>query len=132
MENVRKILPVLSHLLNTQLDVETLSRISWVISYLSHGEYEQIQAVIETIDLRRLCALLVLENDELTKPVLRVFGNIATGNDEQTTFVFNLGILERLQKLVDHRDVGIKKAVYWCLSNLSSSRPHVQVRISVC
>lgn len=126
MESLRKMLPVLSHLLKTQTNTEALIDTCWAISYLSDGANERIQAVIDSIDLRRLLELL--EKDQMTNPVLRVFGNIATGDDEQTAVVVQLGVIEHLQKLIEHPKESIKVEVCWFLSNITAgTRSQIQV-----
>lgn len=126
-ENLKKILPVLDHLLKTQTDTEALVNICWSISYLCDAQNENIQAIIDLIDLGSIIELL--DNKQLIKAVLRVFGNIATGDDLQCDNVVQLGLIEYLQKLIDRTENSIKSEVCWILSNLTAGNSS-QIQVS--
>ena len=126
MEDLKKILPVLDNLLKTQTDTEALVNICWSISYLCDAPNENIRVVMDLIDLGSIIELL--DNEQLIKPVLRVFGNIATGDDIQCDTLVQLGLIEYLQKLIDHNKNSIKNEVCWILSNLTAgNRSQIQV-----
>lgn len=128
IENMKKILPVLNHLLKTETNEESLIDVCKTISSLSNGPFEYIQAVIDFIDLKRLLELL--DNDKMTAPVLRVFGNIATGEERHTEVVVQLGLIEHLSKLIETSRKSLKDEVYWMLSNIAAgSKSQIQVGI---
>jgi hypothetical protein len=54
----------------------------WAFSYLSDGENERIQKVVETGIIPKLVEFL--SDPSLVTPALKVLANIVSGNDEQT------------------------------------------------
>lgn len=127
LKDAKKILPVLGQLLKTQTNPEALTDICWTISNMGSSN-DRIREIIKSIDLRRLLELL--ENDKMTRPVLRVFGNIASGNDKQTEVIIQLGLMEHLLKLIEHTDESFRIEVCWILSNITAgTRNQIQVII---
>lgn len=126
LDSIRPALPVINDLLNRLTDHEGLVDLCWAISYLSDGTNDRIQAVLDSIDLERLVALL--DQNKFTNPVLRVFGNIATGDDAQTERVIQLGLVNHLVKLIEHPKSSIRVEVCWFLSNLTAgTKKQIQV-----
>ena len=56
----------------------------WALSYLSDGQNDKIQAVIEAGVCQRLVELLIHSSPAVQTPALRTVGNIVTGDDLQT------------------------------------------------
>lgn len=56
----------------------------WALSYLSDGQNDKIQAVIEAGVCQRLVELLIHTSPAVQTPALRTVGNIVTGDDLQT------------------------------------------------
>lgn len=82
---------VLSHLplLNAShrrfvLLLQVLTDACWALSYLSDGQNDKIQAVIEAGVCQRLVELLIHTSPAVQTPALRTVGNIVTGDDLQT------------------------------------------------
>lgn len=87
--------------------------------YASDGPNERIQAIIDQIDLNALFKLLDSDTS-LISPVLRVFGNIVTGNDAQTQIVIDLGIVSKIDQLLNSCKESIRVEACWLLSNISA------------
>ena len=65
-------------------DSEILTDGLWAISYLSEGENDRLQRVIEAGVVRRISELLMHTMATVLTPALRTIGNIVTGDDLQT------------------------------------------------
>jgi hypothetical protein len=108
-------------------DEEVLTDACWALSYLSDGDNDKIQAVIEAGVCRRLVELLNHHNPGVVTPALRTIGNIVTGNDIQTQVVLNCNILPCLLHLLQHEKETIRKETCWTISNITAgNREQIQ------
>lgn len=120
-EHVSRALPVLSRLIHSP-DEEVLTDACWALSYLSDGDNNKIEAVVNTAGVvRRLVELLMFPSASVLVPALRTVGNIVTGNDYQTQSVINSGALQCLHHLLmtTHKK-SIKKEACWTISNVTA------------
>lgn len=60
----------------------------WALSYLSDGDTERIQAVVEAGVTGPLVQLLQHSDSNVVTPALRTLGNFVTGDDLQTQVWF--------------------------------------------
>jgi importin subunit alpha-1 len=118
LESINEAFPLLNELLRTETDHDILNDTCWSLSYISDGSNERIQAVLDNFDLANLTKLL--SRDDLVSPVLRVIGNIVTGDDVQTQTILNLDVLKDLLKLLDHNKESIVKETCWTVSNITA------------
>lgn len=102
------------------LDDEVLIDACWAISYLSDGQNDKIQAVIEAGIPRRLVELLMHASTSVQTPALRSVGNIVTGDDVQTQVIINCGALPALLSLLSSTKDGIRKEACWTISNITA------------
>ncbi|GLE05980.1 hypothetical protein PINS_up015191 [Pythium insidiosum] len=116
---VQPALPTLGQLIYTS-DEEVLTDACWALSYLSDGNNEKIQAVIESGVCRRIVELLMHHSASVQTPALRTVGNIVTGDDLQTQVIINLNALPCLRALLDSPKKGIRKETCWTLSNITA------------
>ncbi len=65
-----------------------------------------------------------IDNTKVTLPLLRLFGNIVTGNAKQTQKVINSGILPYLKNFLNHEKPSIRKESCWIVSNLAAGADH--------
>jgi len=112
-------LPVLSRCLNSS-DDEILTDTCWSLSYLTDGNDQQIQSVLNTGVLQRLVALLQSRNNAVVAPALRTVGNIVTGNDEQTAFAISTGVVPTLMRLLTYPKKAVRKEATWAFSNITA------------
>ncbi|CAJ0573317.1 unnamed protein product, partial [Mesorhabditis spiculigera] len=90
----------------------------WAASYLTDGPDEQIQIAVEA-GLPSLVKGMLSDNDGVLAPALRVLGNMATGNDQLTQYVVDLGVLDLLPRLVERtKSTTIVKECCWLISNI--------------
>lgn len=118
-EQVKVALPILEKLIQLD-DEEILADACWALSYISDGNDENIQAVIEARVCEKLVDLLLHSLRVLT-PALRTIGNIVTGNDVQTQHVINSHALPFLLSLITNSpQKNIKKEAVWAISNITA------------
>ncbi|KAK1445192.1 importin subunit alpha [Babesia gibsoni] len=125
-EDVKPAIPYLAKLLD-HTDSEVLTDACWALSYVSDGNEEHIQAVLDSGVCPRLVHLLANAQPVIQTPALRTVGNIATGNDRQTQMIVDCGCIPVLYKLLFSEKKTIKKEACWTLSNIAAgSRDQVE------
>ena len=118
-ELVRPCLPTLAQLIFS-VDEEVLTDACWALSYLSDGQNEKIQKVVEAGVCRRLVELLLHPSAAVQTPALRTVGNIVTGDDLQTQIIINFNVLPCLLSLLGSPKKGIRKEACWTISNITA------------
>ncbi|KAF9669840.1 hypothetical protein SADUNF_Sadunf13G0006300 [Salix dunnii] len=129
-DQVKPALPVLQQLIHLN-DEEVLTDACWALSYLSDGQNDKIQAVIDAGVCRRLVELLLHPSPTVLIPALRTVGNIVTGDDSQTQAVIEANIILPLVNLLQHAEFDIKKEAAWAISNATSAGSHEQIQFLV-
>ncbi len=116
---VSPILPLLARLLHSK-DTETITDACWALSYLSDGNNETIDQVLNTGVAARLVELLGNHAPSVQTPALRAVGNIVTGTDKQTQTIINLNAIPALMWMLDHPKRNVRKEACWTLSNITA------------
>ncbi|KFK42624.1 hypothetical protein AALP_AA1G019500 [Arabis alpina] len=120
LDQTKPALPVLEYLLHST-DEEVLTDTAWALSYLSDGDNEKIQTVVDAGVIPRLVKLLVHPSATVLIPALRTIGNIVTGDDIQTQEVINNQALPGLLALLNNTyKKSIKKETCWTISNITA------------
>jgi len=135
-EVIRHSIPYLATLLENSgsRNKEVLIDVCWALSYLSDGDEQRIQAVVDAGVTTTLVTLLDAALDDkvkevsasLVNPIIRTFGNIVSGNDSQTQTVIDCGIIGRVNTLLRHSRKNVKKETCWLLSNIAAGT-HSQI-----
>lgn len=112
-------LPTLARLLHSP-DTEVVVDAAWALSYISDGNDQNIQAVLNSGVVPRLIDLLNNPNHTIQTPALRTLGNIVTGNDEQTQAVIDAGGLAAIGALLSHQRKTLRKEAAWAISNITA------------
>ncbi|KAI8342377.1 armadillo-type protein [Chlamydoabsidia padenii] len=108
---------------------DTITEIAWVMSYLTAGSKEFRDRVMEDAFLQALVKNLNTFADQgpMVLPVLRTFGNLAGGPDENIELlVQQQPFITILVKLMTSDSRVIKKEALWVMSNIT-----VTTRITV-
>jgi len=119
-------LATLANLINAS-DVEVLTDACWALTYLSDGQTDTINAVIQAGVCPRLIELLQHSSPLVQTPALRAVGNIVTGDDAQTQVILQSGCLPLLLPLLSHSKKAIRKECCWAISNITAgNRDQIQ------
>ena len=103
---------------NSKEDI--ITEVSWALSYLSDGAKDSIKDLMDAKLLQRNIQLLTNENVAIAIPCLRTIGNIVTGDDSQTQMAVDAGLVEALNKIIEHPKKTIRKETCWVLSNITA------------
>ncbi|XP_063237401.1 importin subunit alpha [Bacillus rossius redtenbacheri] len=118
-EEVKSCLPYLEQLLKYS-DKDVLADTCWALSYLTDGNNDKIQAVVDMGVVPELVKLLASPEVCVLTPALRAVGNIVTGNDTQTDAVIQSGAIPLLKGLLRHERSNIMKEAAWTVSNIAA------------
>ena len=100
------------HLLHSD-DEPIVLDCAWGISYLTDGEDEKIQFIVDHGFVPRLVQLLSHPNQDMHIPTIRAIGNIVTGTDSQTQAVIDSGALNAFRALLASSRENIRKEAAW-------------------
>lgn len=107
LSSVVDAVPVLAQILkgdNTDAKVDAL----WALSYISDGDDDRIQAVLNSGVAQTLVEILGESSSNMVTPALRTVGNIVSGNDEQTQAIIDAGLLSQVKTLLSNPKVSLE------------------------
>ena len=116
---VSLIIPALAQMIGND-DHEILQDACWAYSYLSDTGEQEIRAIQNSGAIPRLVELLKHNSAHVRHPALRTIGNIVTGDDAQTQFVIDNGLMKRFRSLLTDRNKIIKREACWTISNIAA------------
>ena len=117
--SIRPCIPMMAQLLHSS-DDEVTTDAAWALSYITDGENDKIQEVVNSGVVPRLVELLRNKNNSVITPALRAVGNIVTGTDEQTEAVLEAGALHAFGHLLQSHKENIRKETCWTISNVTA------------
>ncbi|CAH1767209.1 3158_t:CDS:10, partial [Entrophospora sp. SA101] len=123
---------LLQHLATEEMS-EVLSEVAWVLTYLTCDGYKYTEQLLK----EGLAPLLVkhlrplLNQGPLALPLIRTFGNIASGPDEHAVnLIQQTDFLPMLLEYIQSNCRSIKKESLWVLSNITAvNQPEIMVKI---
>jgi len=126
---VRPALAALSQLVHSD-DSVVLERALWALSYLTDGEDDLMQQVLDSGVCARVVELLLHTVTAVQLPALLAIGNIVSGNDEQTQAAIDADALPCLRALLSFAEAAICKEAAWAVSDICAGpRVHIQAVI---
>ena len=120
MNIIRHCLPVLAAIITTCNDQDTIVDAAWALSYLSDGDNDRIQEVVNLNLVPAFENMLKSGIQQLIIPALRTLGNIVSGDEEQTQTVVDVNVFPSLVMLLSHHKKNVRKETCWMLSNIAA------------
>lgn len=101
-------------------DVRLLQNSIWAISNITNNSgNEELQQLIDHGSCGRIMALTNHEEGKIAEYALRVLSNICSGNDLQTQYVVNEGLVGVLVTVMQHSpSPAVQKDACWAMSNI--------------
>lgn len=117
---ISPVLPLIISVIQNATDEELLVDSIWALSYFSDGKGLKIEGIMNSHVLSQIVKYLYFQNLPFLIPTLRIFGNIATGNNNQTQYIINIGFLQATLHLFDNNRKSIIKELCWIISNIAA------------
>lgn len=92
----------------------------WSLNYIVDGSPELVEDFMMPQLLARLLVLVNCNIMSVQIPIIRILGNLTTGDDRQTQNIIDQGLLPALGATLEHPKRSIRKEVAWVLSNLTA------------
>lgn len=119
LDTVAPAIPYLAQLIMTE-NKTSLMDACWALSYISDGEDNRIETVMNTGVTPALVKMLGSDSASFVTPALRTLGNFVSGNDSQTQAVVDAGALQHAEALLSHSKRNIRKETCWLISNIAA------------
>ena len=108
------------NLLFLQDDKDFLSDACFILCFITEDYKEGIKELMELEILENIIKLLDCNVVYIQITSLRLIGNIAAGNANQTQKLIDLGLLSQLKKTIFNPKKSIRKETAWILSNIAA------------
>ena len=108
------------NLLFLQDDKDFLSDACFILCFITENYKEGIKELMELEILENIIKLLDCNVVYIQITSLRLIGNIAAGNANQTQKLIDLGLLPQLKKTIFNPKKSIRKETAWILSNIAA------------
>jgi importin subunit alpha-1 len=120
LEQIAPLVPVLARIVELCTDEECVVDATWALSYVSDGENERVDMVVNCGACASLVRTLQQRSERCIPPTLRTLGNIVTGSDRHTQAALDAGLLRELVKLLKNVKASVRKEAAWALSNITA------------
>ena len=101
-------------------DMDFLSDASFILSSISNHYKESIKELFELDLIPKIINSLEIDTNNIQINYLRIIGNIACGNANQTQKLLDLGVLAYLKKIIFSKYKYIRKEAAWIISNIAA------------
>lgn len=118
-ELIAPVIPYLTYVLHCNTDSDTISDACWALDGLSEHP-KGVASIVANGVVSVLCRLLSHREVVVQRPALRVIGQVAAGDTQQTQEVIDQGVLPCLKTLLDSPRKNIRKDACWTLSNTAA------------
>lgn len=108
------------HIILLQDDIDFLSDACYILCFITENYKEGIQELMEFDILEIIIKLLDCDVTQVQIICLRIIGNIAAGNANQTQQLIDLGLLDHLKTTIFSKKKIIRKETAWILSNIAA------------
>ena len=121
LSKIAPALPSLGRALSVSNDSEILADTAWGLSYLTDSCNSDItNHILKFFDLKRIVSLLGHPSSCVHTPILRVIGNLVSGQSDITLAVVSAGALSHLKSLAFVQKKSVRKEALWAISNVSA------------
>jgi importin subunit alpha-1 len=101
-------------------DYEFLVDACWVLSYITEHHKKSVKKILDTNIMPKLLSFLNYPVVYIQLPILRIVGNIVTGNANQTQMIVDAGVLKYLKNTLLHEKRSIRRETCWIISNIAA------------
>ena len=101
-------------------DAEFLSDACFILYFMTEHYKETIKDLLDINIIPQLLKNLDIDNKFIQINCLRIVGNIASGNANQTQMLLDLGVLNYLKRTIFNKIKQIRKETAWILSNIAA------------
>ena len=101
-------------------DKDFLVDACWILSFMTENYKPSIKQILDTDILPLLFTFLNFDVSYIVLSVLRIIGNIASGNANQTQLLIDKGVLNYLKLTIYNPKKSIRKESAWILSNIAA------------
>ena len=116
--------PVVSAIYRVPEEKEFLSDCCFILSFLTENYKQAAKEIINIGILPKLIEFFKLDIMFIQLTVLRIAGNLASGNANETDYLINCGILPYLKKTIFSPKKSIRKETAWIISNIAAGTPN--------
>ena len=101
-------------------DIEFLTDACFILSFMTEHYKETIKDLLELDIISNIIKCLDIDTQYIQISCLRVVGNIASGNANQTQLLIDRNVLDYLKKTLFNQKKTIRKESAWILSNIAA------------
>ena len=101
-------------------DNEFIRDALWIYSFITENYKKGIEDLMFLGIVPKLLKFLDLNETVIQLSILRIIGNIASGNANQTQDLIDWGVLNYLKKTLFHEKKSIRKESAWIVSNIAA------------
>ncbi|EFC50862.1 predicted protein, partial [Naegleria gruberi] len=106
------------HILLFADDDQILCDACWALEKIMFFQDEGISLFIESGFITRIIPFLRSKSNSIVTPVLRIFAIISSGNDMETEYMLNAGLLREMPTLINSPRISIRKDALLTIANI--------------